>query len=74
MNIKLLTKHHLEFLSLKRGYKGSFESILVKMPHVENLMSWLKCCQKLLYRMRQEERDAKAINLMKLMKLNTKLL
>ena len=33
MNIKLLTKHHLEFLSLKRGCTGSSESTLVKMPH-----------------------------------------
>ena len=29
----LLTKHHLEFLSLKVGYTGSSESILVKIPH-----------------------------------------
>ena len=33
MTVKLLTKHHLEFLSLKRGCKGSSESTLVKMPH-----------------------------------------
>ena len=33
MNVKLLTEHHLEFLSLKGGYTGSFESIHVKMPH-----------------------------------------
>ena len=33
MNIKLLTEHHLEFLSLKGGCTGSFESTLVKMPH-----------------------------------------
>ena len=33
MNIKLLTKHHVEFLSLKGGYTGSYESTLVKMPH-----------------------------------------
>ena len=32
MTVELLTKHHLEFLSLKGGCKGS-ESILVKMPH-----------------------------------------
>ena len=30
MNIKLLTEHHLEFLSLKGGCTGSSESILVK--------------------------------------------
>ena len=33
MNIKLLTEHHLEVLSLKGGFTGSSESILVKMPH-----------------------------------------
>ena len=30
---KLLTQHHLQFLSLKGGYTGSYESTLVKMPH-----------------------------------------
>ena len=33
MIIKLLTEHHLEFLSLKGGCRGSSESTLVKMPH-----------------------------------------
>ena len=33
MNVKLLTEHHLEFLSLKGGCTGSSESTLVKMPH-----------------------------------------
>ena len=33
MIVKLLTEHHLEFLSLKGGYRGSFESTHVKMPH-----------------------------------------
>ena len=33
MNDKLLTEHHLEFLSLKGGCSGSSESTLVKMPH-----------------------------------------
>ena len=33
MSVKLLTEHHLEFLSLKRDCIGSSESILVKMPH-----------------------------------------
>ena len=33
MTVKLLTKHRLEFLSLKGGCQGSFESIHVKMPH-----------------------------------------
>ena len=33
MSVKLLTEHHLEFLSLKAGCTGSSESTLVKMPH-----------------------------------------
>ena len=33
MSVKLLTEHHLEFLSLKGGCTGSFESTHVKMPH-----------------------------------------
>ena len=33
MSVKLLTEHHLEFLSLKGGCTGSSESTFVKMPH-----------------------------------------
>ena len=33
MSVKLLTKHHLEVLSLKIGCTGSAESTHVKMPH-----------------------------------------
>ena len=33
MNVKLLTDHHLEFLSLRDGCTGSSESTLVKKPH-----------------------------------------
>ena len=33
MTLRLLTEHHLEFLSLKGGCTGSSESILFKMPH-----------------------------------------
>ena len=33
MAAKLLTEHHLGFLSLKGGYSGSSESTHVKMPH-----------------------------------------
>ena len=36
MSVKLLPEHHLEFLSLKGGCKGSSESTLVKMPHCWN--------------------------------------
>ena len=41
MSVKLLTEHHLEFLSLKGGCTSSSESTLVKMPIVGNLMSRL---------------------------------
>ena len=33
MIVKLLTEHHLEFLSLNGGCRGSSESTHVKMPH-----------------------------------------
>ena len=33
MIVKLLTEHHLEFLSLKGGYRGLSESTHVKIPH-----------------------------------------
>ena len=33
MTVKLLTKHDLEFLSLKGGCTGMSESTLVKIPH-----------------------------------------
>ena len=33
MIVKLLTEHHLEFISLKGGCRGSSESTHVKMPH-----------------------------------------
>ena len=33
ISVKLMTEHHLEFLSLKGGCTGSSESILVQMPH-----------------------------------------
>ena len=33
MIVKLLTEHHLAFLSVKGGCRGSSESTHVKMPH-----------------------------------------
>ena len=33
MNGKLVTEHHLEFLSLRGGSTGSSESALIKIPH-----------------------------------------
>ena len=46
MSVKLLTEHHLEFLSLKGGCTGSSESTLVKMPHCwkSHVMAQLLCC------------------------------
>ena len=38
MIVKLLTEHHLEFLSLKEGCRGSSKSTLVKCQIVGNLM------------------------------------
>ena len=40
MVVKLLTEHHLEFLSLNGGCTGSSESTLVKMPQC-----WKITCQ-----------------------------
>ena len=37
MTVKLLTEHHLEFLSLKGGCRGSYESTHIKMPHCTRL-------------------------------------
>ena len=42
MSVKLLSKHHLEFLSLKGGRTGSSESTLVKCHIVENHVPRLK--------------------------------
>ena len=36
MIVKLLTEHHLEFLSLKGGCTGSSDSTLVKMSNCWN--------------------------------------
>ena len=33
MTFKLLTEHYLEFLSLRGGSTGAYESTLVKMSH-----------------------------------------
>ena len=33
MSVKLATEHHLEFLCLKGGCTGLYESTLVKIPH-----------------------------------------
>ena len=33
MTVKLLAEHHLEFLSIRGGFTGLSESIIVKMRH-----------------------------------------
>ena len=45
MTVKLLTEHHLGFLSLKGGCTGSSESTLVKMPHCwkSHVMAHMLC-------------------------------
>ena len=52
MIVKLLTEHHLEFLSLKGGCRGSSKSTLVKMPncwksHAASHFSCYLCFNKL---------------------------
>ena len=46
MIVKLLTEHHLEFLSFKGGCRGSSETTLVKMPHgwKSHVMAQLSLC------------------------------
>ena len=45
MTVKLLTEHHLDFLSLKGGCTGSTQSTHVKMPHCwkSHVMAQLFC-------------------------------
>ena len=43
MSVKLLTKHHYKFLTLKGGCTGSSESTLVKYHIIGNHMSRLNC-------------------------------
>ena len=45
MIVKLLTEHHLEFLSLKGGCRDSSESTLVKMPHCWKSVAVEFCAQ-----------------------------
>ena len=50
MIVKLLTEHHLEFLSLIGGCRGSSESTHVKMSHCWNSISGcmnIKCMHKI---------------------------
>ena len=49
MSIKVLTEHHLEFLSLNGGCTGSSESTFVKIPHC-----WKSHVAAELYRLRSK--------------------
>ena len=51
MSVKLLTEHHLEFLSLRGGCTGSSESIHVKIPYYRksrlmSILFWLDCANQ----------------------------
>ena len=48
MSDKLLTEHHLEFLSLKGRLTGSPESTLVKMPHCWKSHVAVHCLEKIM--------------------------
>ena len=69
MTVKLLTEHHLEFLSLKGGCKGLSESIHVKMPH-----SWIFVVVTQLYRPRETHINNDIINVIILKYLAPRLL
>ena len=49
MIVKLLTEHHLEFLSLKVGCTDSSGSTLVKMPHCWKFHALAQLCLSLLF-------------------------
>ena len=46
MLVKLLTEHHLEFLSLTGGCRGSFESTLVKISNCWKSHAAAQLCSK----------------------------
>ena len=43
MNVKLLTEHHLDFLSFNEAAQARMSLRLSKCHIVENHMSWLNC-------------------------------
>ena len=49
MTVKLLTEHHLEFLSLKGSAKAFLSLHLSKYHIVDIHMSWPKCPLRVLY-------------------------
>ena len=56
MIVKLLTEHHLQFLSLKGGCRGSSESTLVKMSnywksHTAAHILFMNCANGILFGM-----------------------
>ena len=51
MIVKLLAEHHLEFLSLKGGWRGSSESTLVKMSNSWKSHAAAQFLYRILYNM-----------------------
>ena len=53
MIIRLLTEHHLEFLSLKGGCRGSSKSTHVKMPFCwkSHALAHITPCRRFEYRL-----------------------
>ena len=49
MIVKLLTEHHLEFLSLTGGCRGSSESRLVKMSNCWKSHAAAQCIKKCVF-------------------------
>ena len=64
MNVKLMTEHHLEFLSLKVGCTGSYQSTLVKVPHSWKSHALAQLSRLTICRMRNRRfsKDIRAIN------------
>ena len=67
MSIKLLTEHYLEFLSIKWGCKGSYESTFVHIPHCWYHMWRLKYARPLCHCLFQV---VKGLAIMMVMQLN----
>ena len=78
MTVKLLTEHHLKFLSLKVGCIGLSESTLVKISNCWKSHAWLIfCCasifQNAVSMLKQEYKDGD-INLENALQLSIKVL
>ena len=77
MIVKLLTEHHLEFLSVKGGCRGSSESTLVKMSNCWKSHAAAHICNFFLHRKTvvagiDTQRQAYLADLLKLSNSNDK--